>query len=178
MRNGELGGSLRAMNTYPVATIRRGYPFSYSLEGAQVTLAGEQYDPVTYSIPLNLTAEQTMNLPDGRILYECEDADGMFLSSGAFEVVRSAKADGVSAIAKSWAAQALEKVEAALLDMTEDVSTSISVEGKSLSFASRVELLRFRGHLRWQVEIEEGKNTHIKVNREAFPTNPPWLVGP
>ena len=158
--------------------IRRGYPFSYDTGGVKVVLFASELDAVTHDAPLRLTAAQTADFPPGEMHWEAEDADGGLLATGTFSVLRSGKADGTAAIEKSFEERALEEVEKVLLEASADASINVSVDGKSMTFETRDALLRYRAALEWKVQRQKKLPTRVKVDREAFPSNPPWLVGP
>ena len=62
--------------------------------------------------------------------------------------------DMLTSVAKTFAEQCLEKVEALLLDASESADLSFSVGGSSFSFESRADLMLHRARLRREVNRE------------------------
>lgn len=140
-------------------TIRRGYPFVFQVDGASAfTLVGDGFAPKSFNAPLSLSPEDTKALPAGAVRWEAEDADGAFLTAGRFVVALSAKADGEQALEKSFAEQALAKVEEALLTMSASGEISIGGDEVNFSYETRSELLAYRERLKDQVKRERYGN--------------------
>ena len=76
---------------------------------------------------------------------------GGFLRRETAMVKRTAREDGEQVLERTWAEQALEKVEALLLDMSEDSASTLTIGENSYTFESRSDLLAFRARLKWEV---------------------------
>ena len=137
--------------------IRRGYPFDWTPDDkriARVNVVSDNFPLRTYPVPMKLTAAETGGLSAGQARWEAEDADGAFVSQGFFEIVETAKQDGEQAIPQSFAQTALAAVERALLAASDSGEVSLSADGVTFSYESRLELMEYRDRLRAEVARE------------------------
>lgn len=82
------------------------------------------------------------------------EGDVRMVDGGDFDLLPSIAQDGEGAVKPSWAEQALAKAEALLVEAADSANSSISVEGISMTFATRAELVDFRNRMREAARVE------------------------
>lgn len=156
--------------------IRRGYTYqqivaapAYPQEGGWVLTwrasgAGRTTNtPLDYEDgqwTLNMAATVTSSLPVGQYSYEVvatRNAAVALVVGGVAAVVGSVQAEDLKDGSQTWAQRMLAEVERTLSTMSGSGVTTITVDGLTQTFETRLELLAFRGQLQTQVEQEEAR---------------------
>ena len=149
----------------------RGYAFTFDLSADHTTdtatlrMKGDGSPVVEYPATFEtggyvakLTPESTATLPAGTYLWELEDENGVLIGSGMVAVRRSLKEDGEQAVSDAvpFERKLLDEVERVLMDASQSADVSLTVEGRSFDFETRMELMRFRETLRGKLGMRPG----------------------